>query len=155
MSFTSPPRSRQASMRSQNGQILNPSLFLRKMDAGSVPCSTTIKTCKDTLFAFRSTPLRPTAGGVFHLCLRTWPPAARPDLGVPGPFFRSLSLLLADVQTAKSARLNPKKSNLCIVVTTDVFSSIGRHRKNSERKDSIKSAQQAVFFPRRLGVQIP
>src|SRR6218665_2407771 len=114
---------------------------------GSVPYSTTIKTCKDTLFAFRSTSSGPKPGGVFHLGLRTWPPAVRPDFGVPGPFFLSFSTPCgrANGQVRKDGSC--KINDLRMVATTDVFSSIGQHRKNSERKNSVKSAQQAVFCP--------
>ncbi len=84
--------------------------LVRIADAGSVPCSTTSNTCNDPLFAFRSTPLRSTAGGVFQFSLRTSPPTAGPVLGTSSSFFLSLSLLPADAQTTKSARLTHSKS---------------------------------------------
>jgi hypothetical protein len=40
-----------------------------------------------------------------------------------------------------------KINNLDTTLAMDVFSSIGRHLKNSERKNCVKSAQQAVFCP--------
>jgi hypothetical protein len=97
-------------LRLTNLSAMQGAKWLLRLHHKRIPAGSTIKTCKDTLFAFRSTPSGPKPGGVFHLGLRTWPPAARPDLGVPSPFFLSLSLLPADAQTAKSARTSPSKS---------------------------------------------
>src|SRR6218665_3961410 len=85
--------------------------------------------------------------------------------------WRGFSLLLADFATHRRARFASftpvfplsfstpsgrangqvrkgipcKINNLRMSATLDLFLSIGRHRKNSERKNSVKSAQQAVF----------
>src|SRR6218665_7333 len=60
-----------------------------------------------SLFLYSRPP--PRRGGFFLGGWRLGPPAARPDFGVPDPVFLSLSLLPADAQTAKSARLTSAK----------------------------------------------
>ncbi|AQW31986.1 hypothetical protein B0B51_18965 (plasmid) [blood disease bacterium A2-HR MARDI] len=80
-------------------------VFLR-----SIPYSTTSLCGKESLFALRSTPPGPKPGGVFHFCLRTWHPPSGAVFGRFLPLFLSRSLLLADVQSAKSARQRLEKS---------------------------------------------
>ena len=140
--------------QSRHGQIveftpLGPGRYYlaRITDAGSVPCSTTNKTCKDTLFACRSTPSGPKPGGVFHFGLRTSPPVATPGFGTFDPF--SLSFSAPCGRTNGQVRKDDsfKINRLRMHVTSNIFSNIGRHRKNNERKNPVKFAQQAVFYP--------
>src|SRR6218665_2474347 len=97
---------------------------------GSVPYSTTTKTCKDTLFAFRSTPSGPKPGGGFHFGFWACAPPPRPGVWRSWPVF-PLSFSTpcgranGQVRKDESCKIN----DLRMVATTDVFSSIGQHRK--------------------------
>src|SRR6218665_2422695 len=90
----------------------------------------------------------PSLAGFFTSAFGLWRPPRGPIFGFLAPVF-PLSFSTpcgranGQVRKDESCKIN----DLRMVATTDVFSSIGQHRKNSERKNSVKSAQQAVFCP--------